>query len=382
MTARNILLLFSLLCAFFACTERASEDDGNDGPGYVITGKIKNHDKRKKLKFYDSYAGDTAAEYVIDVKEDGSFRYVGSFETATPVLFVYGLSENGVFELNEKLIVFLADGDSINLQAESSNLSAAKITGGSEQRIFQNYNDLVREQVEALEQDLVKLNTEKNKDKLAEINLQYEANLKSFLATSRDYVSQHSNTIAGLYIALNALPIEENISIFEHLVVENKDKNSPWVQKLAKTVEKLKPVSIGAVVPDFFAYDSSGNKVHVKDFRGKYLLIDFWASWCVPCRKDHEIMNACYPELKEMNLEILGVSIDKERQKWIDALKSDKTTWKNIHAENESDMLMRKFQIQAIPHSILIDPEGVILAKNVRGLSLRGKLESFLNAKD
>jgi peroxiredoxin len=141
----------------------------------------------------------------------------------------------------------------------------------------------------------------------------------------------------------------------------------------------LKPVSIGAEVPDFFAYDSTGKKVSVKDFRGKYLLIDFWASWCQPCRKDHVVLNNIYKELQESDFEILGVSIEKDRTKWLEALKVDNTPWVNIFADEEADTIVKKFHIQSVPHSLLVDKNGKIIAKNVRAFNLKAKLQQARN---
>lgn len=375
----KILLLILIFAFFFAsCDNAPFAGESQEEAGYVITGKILNHQENKKLRFYDSYAGDTAAEYVIEIRKDGSFRYEGSFETATPVLFVYGKSENAVFEQNEKLIIFLADNDSLHIAADGKNFADAKITGGENQKILQTYNDLIKPHLHELEKDLFKINSEKNQENVEELNKKYQEDLRFFLEVSRDYVSQHANTIAGLYIALNALPIEENMSIFEHLVVANKDKKSPWVIKLEKTVNMLKPVSIGAVVPNFTVTDSAGYKISIVNLRGKFILIDFWASWCEPCRKDHKVMNQIYSQIGNKDFEILGISLDKERGKWIEAIRVDRTKWLNAHAANDADSLMKLFQIQSVPHSLLIDREGKIIAKNVRGFAIKSKLEALL----
>jgi thiol-disulfide isomerase/thioredoxin len=377
-TGKNLFFILFLLFFISSCENAPFVGESQEGAGYVITGKILNHQENKKLRFYDSYAGDTAAEYVIEIRKDGSFRYEGSFETATPVLFVYGKSENAVFEQNEKIVIFLADNDSLHIEAEGKNFAEAKISGGKNQAIFQTYNDLIKPHLHELEKDLFKINSEKNQKNIEKLNEKYQEHLRIFLEVSRDYVSQHANTIAGLYIALNALPIEENMSIFEHLVVANKDKKSPWVIKLEKTVEMLKPVSIGAVVPNFTVTDSAGYKISVINLRGRYLLIDFWASWCEPCRKDHKILNQIYSQIGNKDFEILGISLDKERAKWMEAIRTDRTKWLNALADSEADTLMKLFQIQSVPHSILVDREGKIIAKNVRGFAIKSKLDALL----
>lgn len=159
-------------------------------------------------------------------------------------------------------------------------------------------------------------------------------------------------------------------------------RSLPEVIKLGSLINVAKTVAIGAVAPNFTMNDVDSHLVSLFDLRGKYVLLDFWASWCGPCRAENPNIVKAYQQYKNKNFAILGVSLDRpgKRADWLAAIKADGLTWTQVSdLQFWNNSAARLYGIHAIPQNFLIDPQGKIIAKNLEGDELQVKLKSIFN---
>jgi peroxiredoxin len=151
--------------------------------------------------------------------------------------------------------------------------------------------------------------------------------------------------------------------------------NCPYVKDLDGIIKQLENVQIGKTAPEFSLPDTAGVSVSLSSFRGKYVLLDFWASWCPPCRRENPNVVKVFNEFKNKNFTIIGISLDQDKQKWLKGIADDKLTWTHLSDLKYWDSeIPALYGVRGIPSNILLDPNGVIVARNIMGDDLRNTL--------
>jgi peroxiredoxin len=192
------------------------------------------------------------------------------------------------------------------------------------------------------------------------------------------FISDNPNNYFSLFVLSSLGPTPDYVELnqlYNSLAQNLKDTEAGKI--LRKSIDALKTTAIGSLAPDFTQNDVNGNPVSLSSFRGKYVLIDFWASWCGPCRQENPNIVQAYNHYKSKNFTILGVSLDKPDGKadWLAAIKSDGLTWTQVSDLNSwNNQAAILYAVQSIPHNFLVDPTGKIIAKDLRGSDLQGKL--------
>ncbi len=153
----------------------------------------------------------------------------------------------------------------------------------------------------------------------------------------------------------------------------------PYVKDLDGIIKQLENVQVGKVAPEFALPDTAGISVSLSDFRGKYVLLDFWASWCPPCRRENPNVVKAFNEYKDKNFTVVGISLDKDKSKWLKAIADDNLTWTHLSDLKYWDSeIPALYGVRGIPANVLLGPDGVIIAKNITGEDLHKKLKEVI----
>lgn len=323
---------------------------------------------------------------------NGKFEFKGSVVSITDAVIRIRHNATGVTMGTNSSDgkAFLLGNENIELTAKDS-ISKAVITGSALndevlkvdeylRPIYAKYKLLEAEfsaKPEATKQDKAYLQTLEERAKVI---------ADEIITAKLKYVKENPNQYMAL-MALNSTlaPGFDAIAMEKVFDGINQNlRNSFLGKKVAARIATTKKTQEGVEAADFAQPDANGKMVKLSDYRGKYVLLDFWASWCAPCRRENPNLIKEYALYKSKGFEILGVSMDKptDKDKWLKAIADDKLTWTQVGDmkgwDNEAGRL---YEVTAIPMNFLIDPSGKIVAKDLRGQALTDKLKSIFEGQ-
>ncbi len=263
-------------------------------------------------------------------------------------------------------ITLFLDNSTVSITAKKDALDQAVVKGSPTNDDFIVYNGLVK--------PYEKLFTQEGGPKDPE-------QVKKAVAILEGFARSHKDSYVGPVAIYRANFLTGNTELTEALYNNMGDevRTSPLGNYIAQVIAEAKKNPIGKPLADFSQPDTSGKMVSLSSLRGKYVLVDFWASWCGPCRQENPNVLNAYNRYKGKNFTVLGVSLDKTKEAWIKAINDDGLAWTHISdLKFWSNSVAQQFQIQSIPQNFLVDPSGIVIAKNLRGAALDEKLESIL----
>lgn len=377
---KNVLVLAFL---FFFVSVNAQQ--GN----YTIKGKIGTYNAPAKVYLNYIRAGQNTTDSA-QIKK-GVFEFKGTVNEPFSAILILDYTGKGFNNIDrtvkpDVLNVYIEKGI-IAIQSADS-ISKAKISGSALNNDNQKLRALllpVQPKINAINKEYQSASQEQkgNEAFTAEISKRYEAIQEEQKNILKEFIKKHPASYVSLDV-IGALAGEKpDFSEVEPLfnALSPKVKQSTSGKALSAFIQQGHKTSIGSEAADFTQNDIDGKPVKLSDFRGKYVLLDFWASWCGPCRQENPNVVRVFNKYKDRNFTVLGVSLDRSSAKgaWLKAIKDDKLTWTQVSDlkswQNEVAVL---YGVQAIPQNFLIDPQGKIVAKNLRGEELDIKLAELI----
>ena len=327
----------------------------------------------------------SAKQVIIDsviLDENGNFE----FTNYTPKIGFYRIKTN---DKNFAMLV-LDSADKVTITGSVKDLgNTFKVEGSSETTIFIEYNNLSKSRDIKLDslnkafQLLMEANKmdSKRMDSLSAI---FETPYNSIINQSNilmvDKISKNTNMYSSI-MAIQALDPDKYSDLYKSLDAGlskkfPKDKN---VIMFHEVVERMLSTNVGQFAPEISLPSPDGKEIALSSLKGKLVLIDFWASWCGPCRKEMPNVIKIYSKFKNKGFEIYGVSLDQDKEKWMEAITKDGINWPQVSDLKYWDnVAARIYNVQGIPYTVLIDKDGKIIAKNLRGQELEKKIAEVL----
>ena len=348
-----------------ACSPLALFAQNQPSKGFVVTGKVNGI-------------------------ADGKVQIVTMSEEHTPV--ATDSVKNGVFTLkgviNEPGLYFLVlaneqpqylylENKVINITGSKSDLKNLQVEGSQSHADFVKFNNIFNPLIAELNGHAALIQKETDEKKKEGLFKNYESVVNKVNTEVGNFVAANKSSYVSAFLLSISAQVTGDPAVMEQRfnLLSEEVRNSEIGKNIAKNIAYSKVGAVGSDALDFTQADMDGKPVSLSAFKGKYVLLDFWASWCKPCRLENPNVVKVYQKFKDKNFTVLGVSLDQSKDAWVKAVQLDKLSWNHVSdLQQWNNAVAQMYHIQSIPGNFLIDPNGKIIARDLRGEDLEKKL--------
>ncbi len=313
----------------------------------------------------------------------------GKFSATYPKSDTIPLNFLRINEVNAS-VLFFPENEDMHATIYKDSIKASRITGGKQNAAYNSFVDKMDSFNEKKQERMEQFRAANEANDNAAIARIQSENLNLVAEETefkKEYLNDHNNTIFSVMLISDMASRKEITPAEASIYVEKLDPkvaSSQMAQDLKTNLDSLKKADIGSVAPNFSAPTPTGETMSLKDAMGKYTIIDFWASWCKPCRMENPNVVNVYNKYHDKGLNIISVSLDKagQKDKWIQAIKDDKMDWYHVsNLQFWQDPIAKQYSVRSIPATFLLDETGMIIDKDLRGEALEVKIATLLGGE-
>lgn len=351
---------------------------GNGNNAFEIKGNIKGLKNDSVIVYIRKYDknGVLKADTIITTGKNDEFIIKGRSDTVRDAAVMIG-----GFRARKSFTVFIEKGVTV-VHGHRDSLDYVTLSGTKSNEEYISYKkieDGIYAQIRFLQTNLKEAGD--NKAEATRISNEMSAWRDSIRVGRMSYISSHPGSPCSaiyLYVLQDNLSAEQLEKLYTNLTPTVKEIS--YVRMIPEKILAKKRAAIGMTAPEFAAMDITGKKFNLSDYRGKYVLLEFWASWCVPCRAENPDLLKAYKKYQDKGFVVVGISLDDKKDRWEKAIEEDKLPWIHTSDLNAFDNKLAKlYGVQPIPDNFLIDPQGKIIARQLRGKEVEERLASEIH---